>query len=267
MSGTCENCGQPILDTDTVCWHCGWQLPRRKAPKSAARNAAAVAKQQPYPLSAVLVYGALTAAVIVATLLVMRSLGQRPLIIIHPETRLSAEWQPVTDENERFTLDLPSWWTWLDREQDQERFDALVAQNGRFQAALSPLGALADDTELHLIAYEPAPEGESPPAFLVVAQSARLQQSSPEGAISLARQNAADLEILGTHLAQGLTGQAQSYLLLEIPGPWGVLRCQQQFTPAQQVGFLVAACAPGNRFPRYNSDLQNILASFQPLSR
>jgi uncharacterized membrane protein YvbJ len=30
MTLTCENCGQMILPTDTVCWHCGKELELRQ---------------------------------------------------------------------------------------------------------------------------------------------------------------------------------------------------------------------------------------------
>lgn len=261
MAQTCTNCGHPALETDTVCWHCGWQLSPPRVIKANARQSEAVA-EEPYPLTAVVFQGVMTVAVIIAVLLVMRSLGQKPLIIIHPETRLSADWLPVTDPAQRFTLDLPVDWTWLD-ESDQPRFADLLQADDQFQAALAPLSNFVEDTELLLVARGSRGSTGELTGFVVVAHSESLDALTPQQAIELVSQQAAELTIRETSLVESLTGQTQATILVD--GVGDQLRCRQQLTPGQPDSFLLTACSPTAQFPRYANDLQNILNSFQIL--
>jgi hypothetical protein len=98
----CPNCSQPVLGSDTICWHCGWQLPERKTKKPEPETIRKAEEQRPFPLSAVIIYTALTIAVIMATLLVMRSLGQKPLDAGGAEAQPGRGWVSATNQNQTF---------------------------------------------------------------------------------------------------------------------------------------------------------------------
>ena len=96
MSNKCPNCTQPVLDSDTLCWHCGYRLtavpttapplpanPRPSDPKKAetAIGGAAPHPTPPaplstanYPLTTIGIYTLLTLVLILTMLLVMRTL-------------------------------------------------------------------------------------------------------------------------------------------------------------------------------------------------
>jgi hypothetical protein len=264
MAKACPNCGQPTLETDITCWHCGWQLAPQKTARPVTKQRPTATAALPYPLSTIMLYGAMTAVVLIALLLVMRSLGQKPLITIHPETRLGANWTPVTDGAQRFTLDLPADWRWLDGDSDQRALTDALAEDGRFHAALAPLGDLIEAGDILLIASYTPFAADDLAGLVVVAHSEILDRLTPEQAIQWSGQNTADLVIQEARLAEGFTGVTHALLLVENPNSgW---RCRQHFTPGPADSFLVAACAPRSWFPRYAGDLQNIVASFQLLA-
>lgn len=272
MTYQCENCGQPALEGDTICWHCGWRFPRRETSKKPAPKVTRKpGQEQPFSLTAVSVYAGLTILTIMAALLVMRSLGQKPLVTINLEA-LNPGWIPVTDQAQNFTFDIPAGWVWLEKENRQPaEFEQLVEARAEFREAVAPFSHVAADLELLMIvtseqATEAVLSASAESGFLVIARSVRLNQFSPEQTIALLQQNAASADVLEASVAESFNGQQQAAFLLELPHEGGKLRCREQFTPGQVAGFLIAACAPGARYAPYNNEFQDILASFQLLS-
>ena len=79
MADRCPNCDKPILPADTVCWHCGYQLPKRAAAPHKQRVSGGapdpveqeqMAAPADYNWRALLIYGLLTLAT------ALRVLGQ-----------------------------------------------------------------------------------------------------------------------------------------------------------------------------------------------
>ncbi len=68
----CENCGQAVLPTDTVCWQCGWKL------AATAVDRRVVDEERPLSVTAVAVYAALSLFIILALLVVFSILGSYP---------------------------------------------------------------------------------------------------------------------------------------------------------------------------------------------
>ena len=75
MNLRCENCGQPAQDSDSTCWHCGEPLPGREQRRSEKVQAKEHWGQTASP-SMLGIYLGSTILVVVAALLVMRSIGR-----------------------------------------------------------------------------------------------------------------------------------------------------------------------------------------------
>jgi hypothetical protein len=285
MSERCENCGNPVLATDTICWHCGWKLPKRPrlktsspAPPPTARSRQAREARESagsdtlavdrYDLRAIIVYGALTAVILVALLVVMRSLGRQPLLVAGADLRLGDDWTAVTDNNLRYVLSLPSGWQWLDgayREQ-QGLLDELAASVPNIRWSLAPLGEVAGDLELLAVAYQPEPpEVGGPFVFVAIGRSQRLGQIAPQQALELLAERS--LPLAATDLIENIPGQPQArFALLDNSRQ---VQCRTLFMPNddESVGYLVTACAPQESFGRVQRDLDRILDSFQLFQR
>lgn len=268
MTYQCERCGQTALETDTVCWHCGWRFPKQEPRKPGPKVKVGVDEEQPLSLSAAAVYAVLTLVTVVAIMLVTRSLNQKPFFITNPEISLRPGWTPITDQEQNFTLNIPSQWLWFERQNGEQRatFDAMLAGNDQFHTAVAPLKNIASDTEILLIATEDTgAENPAPPGFLVVARSTALKQLSTEEVLGLIRQDAGNL--LNVEIAESFTGGNEVDVLLETGSNDNTLRCHERLIQGQQAGYLVAGCTPRVGFPRYRDELDEIVGSFQPLLR
>ncbi|MCA9934804.1 MAG: hypothetical protein H6662_12825 [Ardenticatenaceae bacterium] len=272
MKQQCENCGQPVLSTDTVCWHCGWKLatevkaeppPTEKPRKVLAAQPTQANNAEPYQLTAIAVYGTLTLLLIVALLLVMRSLGRQPLVTVNADTRLGNRWIPVTGTDQSFTLDLPQGWAWLDVADGQ--FATTLAESVRWETAVYPLHAIAEDADLLLLAGS----GDTVSAddgFVVVARSQRLSVLTPEQAQQMVSQSGEEVEVVNTAVSTNLNRAPQAQFTLHLLVSNESLRCQQLFVPQDDAAYLAAACAGDGRYPSLSSSFADILASFQPLN-
>ncbi|MGH2536219.1 MAG: hypothetical protein ACRDHL_02370 [Candidatus Promineifilaceae bacterium] len=76
MQLRCPHCDQPALAGDVTCWHCGRSLPGQDP--EAAPPAGDEAPED-ISLKALAAYLALTAAIIIALLLVLLALGRQPV--------------------------------------------------------------------------------------------------------------------------------------------------------------------------------------------
>ncbi len=281
MSNSCPNCDKPILESDTVCWHCGFVLPKRPKPRATAEPANRVAslhlparERQPaesvpvaYDFRALAIYGLLTLAVILSLWMVMRSLSRQPILVRSAALDLGGNWVSVTDVDLVYTLTLPSDWQWLDvGYRDQSELLTKVFDRQPYMArALRPLGEGAGDVETLSVAVgTQVLETTDPQPFVIVARSERLGEMSPETALELLGNSSLPVseQSVDTHLA----GQPQArFNILDMPNAY---QCRHLFVTAEsKPAYLVAACAPQSRFGTMQRDLNTVLNSFQLLER
>lgn len=266
MTYQCERCGQTALETDTVCWHCGWRFSQQEPKKPASKIKAIAGEEESLSLSAVAIYAILTLITLLAIMLVTRSLEQKPLFLANPETPLEPGWVPITDQAQQFTLNIPSQWQWFEKEDEEQQssFDAL-AKNDQFRAAVAPFTNIAADTEVLLVAQnDTTAESSAPPGFLVVARSVDFRQLPSEQTLNQVRQNAANL--LNAEITESFTGQNQVVILIDVDSVDSLLRCRERLIHGPQAGYLVAGCTPRSDYPRYRSEFEAIVASFQLLA-
>ena len=270
MAETCPNCGKPVLATDTLCWHCGYQLPKRPAARPApSRDAVAGLPGQAtdetaeeYDFRALAVYGLLTLAIIVGLLLVMRSLNDRPILVQSAAFDLG-DWVSVTDVDLRYTLSVPTEWQWLDvayRDQS-ELLSQIMERQLYVRRALGPLGHAADDVAIVGLAVgtQNLEERESQP-FVVIGRSSQLGTISTDEALTLLTE---EPPITQQEVDTHLSGQPQArFATTDLAGGYN---CRHLFTAQDGVGYLVAACAPQARFGTMLDDLDRIRDSFQLL--
>lgn len=276
MSAACPNCGKPVLPIDTTCWHCGYALPKRpkapppaRAPRqtpAAGSVSAAESAAADYDLRALAIYGLLTVAVVVALWLVMRALGQQP-VLVRSAALAGGDWVSVTDADLRYTLSLPAGWQWLDvGYRDQEALlAAVIERQGYVAQALDPLGQAAGDVATLAVAANTRDlNGPDPIPFVVVGRSERLANLSPEDALALLAGR--DPAVAETAIDRHLAGQPQArFDLLDSANSY---QCRHLFVAdAGAGGYLVAACAPPAEYGRLRSTLDAILDSFQLLQR
>lgn len=276
MSERCENCGNPVLATDTVCWHCGRQLPQKPQPKPSptkrlrrftppstrlADTEAAVT--QPYDLRAIAIYGLLTLVILLLLLLTMQSLSRRPLLVAGADLRLGADWTAVTDNDLNYTLSLPPGWQWLDSKfrQQQALLDETAAAEPNIAWSLSPLGAGVNDLELLAIGFLPQPpDDRQPMTFVAIGRSQQLAVLTPQQALALIADHPL---VTASATAEPFAGQAQARFGLLSSNQQ--MQCRSLYTAAAEAAYLVATCAPQSSFARFQRDLDNILNSFQLL--
>lgn len=282
MSERCENCGNPVLATDTVCWHCGRQLPKRPHEQTPSLRRPALSRLWPtraateheetaaeaYDLRAVAIYGALTLLILLALLAMMRSLGRQPLLVASADLRLGADWTAVTDNNLRYTLSLPPGWQWIDGafRQQQGLIDDVADDTPNMRRSLSPLGDTAGDLELLAISFQPPPENEELTTFVVIGRSPRLGQITPQQALDLLAEQSllvGSTTVAWTDIVESIPGQEQARFGLLDSGRQ--IQCRSLFIAERSAAYVVAACAPQESFGRIQRDLENILDSFQLL--
>lgn len=268
MTESCPNCGKPVLETDTVCWHCGYQLPRRPKPHKPTAGAAgrprAVTDSPDVDFRALAIYGLLTLAVILGLWLVMRSLSRYPILVRSAGLDLGGNWVAVTDVNLRYTLSLPTEWQWLDVAfRDQEDvLDQVTGRQPYIERALRPLGEAAGDVAIVGVAVGTQTlEDTEPQPFLVIGQSGRLRELAPQAALDLLADEA--LPVSEKEINTRLAGQAQArFNVLDMPNAY---QCRHLFVTDNEAGYLVAACSPQASFATLRRDLDDILDSFQLL--
>ena len=271
MTEACPNCGKPLLPTDTVCWHCGHTLPKRKGklpealnlppPKARARNGAETGPLE-YDLRALAIYGLLTLAIVLALWLVMNALGRRPVLVRSAGPNSTADWVTVTDADLRYTLSLPPDWQWLDvAYRDQSALlGELIARQPYIDQALRPLGDAAGDVEILAVAVGAANlEDLTPAPLVVVGRSARLRDLDTQGALNLLAQQT--LPATETVVDTRLAGQPQArFSVLDAARAY---QCRELFVTGAGAGYLAAACAPRSSYGALRPDLNEILDSFQ----
>lgn len=263
MTLHCENCGKPVLAGDSVCWHCGWQLtPQATAVTDQKQLNPEEIPDKTTPVK-VLVYGGLTAVLLLALLGVMVIFSRTPVIALGSDTR-GAEWAVVDGPLRQFTLDLPTSWEWetIPAAEGRARYEQTVAEGDDVATAVAPFGPLAPDTELRLLATN---ADAAQPGVLVVVQSDRLSRLTVADALeAIETGELGDYEVLRAASAEGLDGREHAQIMLRYNNG---LRCVQRFVPVGETAFVASACAPDERYPLYSIAFDTILDSFQTLFR
>lgn len=261
----CENCGQTVLTSDTVCWHCGWAL---SPPDSPPKTSKPTARKQPAPdisLPAIAIFGITTLLIALLLFLVMTALGNKPFVVINPNQNVG--WVPVTDQSLHFTYDLPPDWVWAEKNQTNSSglFEAATSADWGYSAVFTALPAYTPDSEWRMIAAYPS-LNEPAQRFLLVATSTTLHTLSVNDILALRATETGSTQVLETAVTDNLSATPQAHLLLEITTANSTWKCQQEVVNGTAETYLLAACAPQAEYPRHLSELSDILRSFQPLS-
>lgn len=279
MTYTCQNCGQPALETDTICWHCGQPLAGKKDKTTTAEKETAVPSEPSEPLpslpvQSIAAYGGLTLIIIIALLWVMQALGQQPQVVRSLNGSLKPGWTAVTDYNRLFTLNIPAQWQTLDRyePQQEDAFITLLRQNSQYQAALAPYDAMADDRQLLLLAQaEPTETETAVPAFILVTRSRQISQLAPDEVTTLLKAGPAGLELQRVNLEASINGREQVTYIAALPHENQTLRCHQLFYKNANAddldSYLIIGCVSQDSYSTYTNIFHDILVSFQPLLR
>ncbi len=276
VAEACPNCGKPVLPGDTVCWHCGYTLPKRpkarpaEAPRepasvrARARGDTTAEEAADYDLRALAVYGALTLAIVLSLWLVMRALGRQPILVRSAGPDFNGQWMTVTDAELRYTLSLPSDWQWFDAAYRGQTalLPDVIARQPYVDRALRPLGEAAGDVEILAVAADtPNLDDPQPVAFAVVGRSARLATIDPQAALDLVGEQ--ELPVSETGIDTHLAGQPQArFNVLDLPNAY---HCRHLFTADGAAAYLIAACAPQSSYGTRRHELDDILGSFQLL--
>ncbi|MCA9873940.1 MAG: hypothetical protein KC441_09800 [Anaerolineales bacterium] len=258
----CENCGQSVLPTDTICWHCGWRLPTR--PGDGAAALAVPEAAQPFSLTAVAAYAGLTALIILLLLVVFRALGSYPVILLDPKAPIKPGWQPVTDQRQTFTLEIPPGWLWMEDDLNG-RLDKRLAASPPMIAALNPWSELVDDLVVRLMAEAADADAEQLPGFVLVAFSSQMAQVSPEQMTAVWTNRVTPEDLLSVAVQEDLRGQAKGTAVLAVQAanePWV---CRQEGVTGDDGRYLVVGCAPLEQYEEHAREYEILLSSFQLL--
>ncbi len=254
MLNKCGNCSQVVAANDSECWHCGQMLAQNST------NAETLAARPTIPeLGTIVRYVALTAVSLLLLILTTHALGQAPLLRSGGNNPLVG-WQPVTDSQFRFTLNLPEEWQTID-----------LTTDANAQAA-DPVPMLADgfaalvaDSDLLFLGVGEETAVASP--FVLVGQSQRLARLSVEQFIAYAQQQLPPtIEVIEADMVTAdELGIVKGQLQLILHQPDDEWHCTLQFVPTNTQIYLPTTCAPAGQFTRFRTDLEVILRSFQPL--
>lgn len=257
----CDNCGNSVLATDVVCWHCGQPIKQQVSDVEASIAAGESSEEksaeeplQPFPRTTVLAYGALTAVTIILLLFAMRTLGRAPIISVDANTQ-EGGWISVTDQDQHMVINIPIEWEWSTPNIPLSS----VPEELNWDTAVAPLGTLVPDAEVIL-----AVENET--AQIIVIHSPRLGRISTQQAIDALKQEEFEgLTIENSQLVGNMAEQPMADFT--ITHETENLECKQRFIPVEDAGLVVAACSPQNNVVRYAKLFDTVLDSFQPLIR
>jgi hypothetical protein len=254
----CENCGQPVLQSDVTCWHCGVKLLRQAVePTFPARETGVQDQEQKgpeVPPMQILFYALLTAFIAFALLFVLRSLGKQPRLAAN----FAIEDTPAMElfaPDGSFSIEVPPEIVWYfpRAQKEQGAQAAQMANNPQFEAALQPLYGLASDGQLLLLAQAEA-------GTLTVARSERLGQLTVEEVVrSLPDESFAEGAILVTNNGNNREGSNLALVTLERDNPPQL--CRQVFLPDSDGAYLAAICAERDQFNEQSAVIDAILTS------
>lgn len=260
----CENCGQPVLQSDVTCWHCGLQLPPPEAePIFPAEEMEDLDDEQGGSDGSyfqILFYAVLTAVIALALLLLIRSLGKQPRLAAGFELDDTPAMELFAPDGS-FSIEVPPELVWYfpQAKRGQGEEAAQMAGNPQFEAALQPLYGLASDGQLLLLA-----QAES--GILVVGRSGQLGQLTVEEVVgSLASEHFPEGAVLVTKKGNNRAGSKLAIATLEQEDPPRV--CRQVFLPdagsanLAKGAYLAAICADPDQFNEQSTIIDAILTS------
>lgn len=264
MSDRCVHCGEPALESDTVCWHCGMPLPGREetnAPEKKVKEG----WQQSISTSAIAMYIGMTIFVILAALLVMVYLGRLPLVQIRFGTRTPDQWETIVSADNSYILSLPENWLWTDGTNEDQplAIEDLGAAGNKFTVGTYPFGAEVDDLEIQFIAEKSSPPEPQVPPFLVIARSSLLNRITYEEAIDFLLNG--DYQVQEASFVDNFD---KSHVRIIVRTPLNEdleLNCRQQFILGKSEAMLFSLCAPSSQIQENIATFENILESFQRL--
>lgn len=271
MVQRCEHCGQTVIETDKQCWHCGRELSHNNSPKlRTSQSAAAVANENNTPMppfTTILLYAGLTAVTLLILITTTRAIRQAPLFLASSDSVLQAGWQPITDSRLRFTLNLPE--TWHTFELDRTPETPTLRSSPALQAVLPTFEALVSDTQLVFLGTEDiAIFADGSPVFVLVVQSRRLQQLPINEVIGYAQaQLPENVTLSAVNPLEASVEEQTGSLLFNIEQDEALWRCLEGIDPGtgSEGVYIIVTCTSFAQFPRYQSDFEAILRSFQPL--
>lgn len=267
MVSRCEHCGQTVMATDDQCWHCGKQLATNKTKSARRPHSQTAVPDDTISLPSfytILLYAGLTAVALLILIGTTRAIGQAPLFLVNRKNLPQAGWQPITDSHLQFTLNLPKTWHAIEMDRAPEALE--LRSSPPMQALGDTFAALVADTELLFLGTEDTavfPDGT--PVFVLVAHSQRLQQLAPNELTLYAQQQLPENVRLVDRPTATADDAALASILFNIEQGEQIWRCLEQFVPGNGGLYLVTTCTSFVQFPRYQTDFEAILDSFQPL--
>jgi hypothetical protein len=267
MANRCDQCGEPALDTDTVCWHCGMPLTGHEEQSPASRTQIKEGWQQSTTPTAVIFYVGLTIFIILATVILMAMLGRQPLVQIRLGTRAPINWQEVTAADQFFTLFLPSKWHWLDsaHANQQRVLDDRIAESNIYHLGSQPFGIELDDLVVRFLAQETSESGDQDAAFLIVATSDLLNRLNYDEVRAFLLSS--DYAISNVAFVEDYE---KSHLRYEIRIDGSdqesiSINCRQMLILGNSEAMLVSLCRPLTSARNYENTFVDIMNSFQRL--
>jgi hypothetical protein len=263
----CENCGQPALSKDRVCFYCGTPLPGRESFSDEEVNVRDGWKHRASPGQAIFYLG-MTFFLIIATLCLMIILGQKPIVQVGFTTREPENWQDIVVQDQSFLMVLPPAWQWYDdsAETTHAELDTVLAQDQTYASGMKPLGELTTDWEIKFLARETDTIEQVESAFLIVGSSQRLKQLSPEEAMEILATN--DL-VSEANLVDNFDKSHLS-VIVELPlteNGDSLFLCRQQYVSGEMEAYLMSLCAPSQRYLSLETTLSEVYESFQILDK
>jgi hypothetical protein len=256
----CENCGQTVLAGDFECWHCGSTLSNPDAiPPLSEKDQAREESGLGGPALQILFYASMTTVIVLALILVIRSLGQQPRIA----AAVTIEDEPMIeliapDGSYRIDLPVDSVWYFPQAERGQGSRAAQMAGDPEFASALQPLYGLVSDLDILLTARVDS-------AILAIARSNRLGQLTAERVVgSLGDEVFAESTVLGTQSGINSAGTAIAVITVEQENPLRI--CRQHFVPDPGGAYLAAICSDPEQFEQQSADFDGILSGFRMAS-
>lgn len=254
----CGNCGQPVLQSDVTCWHCGAKLTLQEIEPHFTAESIEAPVGGPagsgVPPLQILFYALMTTCISLALLLVIRSLGQQPRLA----ASFAPEGTPVVEllsPARSFSIEVPPGLVWYFPQDKQGQGDAAeqMAMDPQFEAALQPLFGLTSDGQILLLA-------QTESGTLTVAQSKQLGQLSVEEVVgSLPEEPFPEGTVLVTKKETNRAGSDVAWITLEQDDPPQL--CRQVFLPGSDDAYLAAICAGRDQFNDQSTLIDAILNS------
>jgi hypothetical protein len=268
----CDNCRQAVLPDDSNCWHCGAKLTPQTYP---ANETAEQESRQKWQLDSAssglsleslaaptVVYGLITAVVILATFILLGRLGQPPLLQLATSNMPPNSWRRLADSEYKFIVTVPPTWNTVEAEESENALAAMVETLPYKDEIMLPYDAVINDLAYLLLAYKE--ESANDGVIVIIAESKRLSSLTLEEAEALAEANAAELgyDIVRQEIIQNAN---KSHFALTILTK--TRRCEQQYVNGESASLIISACTSLADYVQEKGTLEEILASFEYLGR